>query len=285
MNRDLHAVTEDFSRAMAVVGRFDDLDHGTAGAIAHTQGTWRVAGMNVSLDRAASAQLRRGSRDSLAVIVAYVPFGLTIGAAMANSGVPPLVAWASSPLLFGGAGQLIFVQLLGAGAGAGVIVAAALVVNARFLLYSAALAPHVADWPRRARWAAAHLLADPVYALNAARFSGPDGGGRARERMAYYAGVGVTLWCAWGLLTGLGMVVAGAQPAGFRLDLAAPLTFLLLLLLLLQTRTAVVTAVTGGLAAAASAGLPLGLGVLVGAAVGVAAGIGAAGIGAGGRRG
>lgn len=222
---------------------------------------------------APAAHARRGARDSVAVIVAYVPFGLTIGAAMANADVPPLVAWASSPLLFGGAGQLITVQLLGAGAGAAVTVLAALVVNARFLLYGAALAPHVADWPRRARWAAASLLADPVYALAAARFAAPDAPGPARHRMAYFAGVGVTLWSAWLLLTGLGMLLAGVLPAEFRLDLAAPLTFLLLLLPMLGSRTAVVAAGAGGLAAAAAAGLPLGLNVLVGAVAGVAAGV------------
>ncbi|MCW0214780.1 MAG: AzlC family ABC transporter permease [Pseudonocardia sp.] len=228
--------------------------------------------MSTPVDRAPAAHLHRGARDTVAVIVAYVPFGLTVGAAMANSGVSPLVAWASSPLLFGGAGQLISVQLLGAGAGSAVTVLAALVVNARFLLYSAALAPHVADWPRRARWLGAHLLADPVYALAAARFSDPAAAGRPRDRMAYYAGAGVTLWCAWMLLTGLGMLLAGVLPAGFRLELAAPLTFLLLLLPMLRGRAALVAAAAGGLAAAAAAGLPLGLNVLVGAAVGVAAG-------------
>ena len=227
-----------------------------------------------------TALLHRGARDSVAVIVAYLPFCLTIGVAMADSGVPPLVAWASSPLLFGGAGQLVAVQLLGAGAGAAVTVLAALVVNARFLLYSAALAPHVADWPRRARLVASHLLADPVYALAAARFAGPGGGGTPRERLAYYTGVGVTLWCAWSLLTGLGMLLAGVLPADLPLDAAAPLTFLLLLLPMLGSRASVVAAVAGGLAALASAGLPLGLNVLVGAAAGVAAGALA-----GGRRG
>jgi branched chain amino acid efflux pump len=219
-----------------------------------------------------AALLRRGSRDSIAVIIAYIPFGLTVGAAMAAAGVPPLVAWSSSPLLFGGAGQLLAVQLLGAGASTAVVVLAVLVVNARFLLYSAALAPHTADWSRRSRWAAAYLLADPVYALAAARFAGPEGGGRSRDRLAYYLGVGVTLWSAWLLLTGSGMLLAGALPAGFRLDMAAPLTFLLLLLPMLGSRPAVVAAVAGGLAAAAASGLPLGLNVLVGAAVGVAAG-------------
>jgi predicted branched-subunit amino acid permease len=216
--------------------------------------------------------LRRGSRDSIAVIIAYVPFGLAVGAAMATAGVPPLVAWSSSPLLFGGAGQLLAVELLGAGASSAVVVLATLVVNARFLLYSAALAPHVAEWSRRSRWAGAYLLADPVYALAAARFAGPGNGGGPRERLAYYVGVGTTLWSAWLLLTGLGMLAAGVLPAGFRIDMAAPLTFLLLLLPMLVGRPAVIAAVAGGLAATAASGLPLGLNVLVGAAVGVAAG-------------
>jgi predicted branched-subunit amino acid permease len=262
MSRDHDTVPEDVARASSLV--------------AYQRG---------DVDRAASEHLRQGARATVAVIVAYVPFGLTIGAAMANADVPPLVAWASSPLLFGGAGQLLAVQLLGAGAGAGVTVLAALVVNARFLLYSAALAPHVADWPRRRRWAAAFLLADPVYALAAARFTGPGGAGPARERMAYYTGVGVTLWCTWLLLTGVGMLLAGALPTWLRLDLAAPLTFLLLLLPMLQARASVVAAAAGGLAAAATAGLPLGLNVLVGAAVGVAAGALSAQTDVGGRHG
>ncbi|QJY47439.1 AzlC family ABC transporter permease [Pseudonocardia broussonetiae] len=242
--------------------------------------------MSAPANPAVAAQLRRGARDTVAVIVAYLPFGMAVGAALAHADVPPLVAWASSPLLFGGAGQLLAVQLLGAGAGAVVTVSAVLVVNARFLLYGAALAPHVADWPRRTRWAAAHLLADPVYALVAARFAGPAGSGPPRERRAYYAGVGVTLWVVWSLVTGLGMLLAGALPAGLRLDDAAPLTFLLLLLPMLGTRAAVVAAASGGLAAAAVLALPLGLDVLVGAAAGVAAGALAARSGAaGGPRG
>lgn len=40
MKRDLNVVPDDFSRAMAVVAHADDLEYGTAGAIART---WRVA--------------------------------------------------------------------------------------------------------------------------------------------------------------------------------------------------------------------------------------------------
>ncbi|MCH6172288.1 AzlC family ABC transporter permease [Pseudonocardia alaniniphila] len=215
---------------------------------------------------------RRGVTDSVAVIVAYIPFGLTLGASMAATGVSPLVAWSSSPLLFGGAGQLLAVQMLGAGANAAVVVLAALVVNARFLLYSASLAEHAAAWPRRWRWAGAYLLADPVYALATARFAGPGGGGPPRERMAYFFAVGAGLWAAWQVLTGLGVLLAGVLPVGLRLDLAAPLTFLLLLLPMLTSRPAWGAAAAGGVVAVTAADLPLGLGLLVGAGAGIATG-------------
>jgi predicted branched-subunit amino acid permease len=122
------------------------------------------------------------------------------------------------------------VQLLSAGASGVVVVLAALIVNARMLLYGAALAPHAAAWSARWRWLGAYLLADPVYALAAARFSMPDGGGSARHRLLYYLGVGVTLWTAWLAMTGAGVLLAGVLPTSLHLELAAPLTFLLLLL-------------------------------------------------------
>lgn len=142
------------------------------------------------------------------------------------------------------------------------------------LLYSASLAPHAAAWPVRWRWAGAYLLADPVYALATGRFARPDRGGDARDRLTYYLGVGLTLWAAWQLLTGAGMVLAGMLPASLRLELAAPLTFLLLLLPMLTSRAAHAAAATGALVAVAATELPLGLGLLIGAAAGITAGAG-----------
>jgi predicted branched-subunit amino acid permease len=219
-----------------------------------------------------STMARAGCRDSIPVIVAYLPFGLALGATLASGGVHPLVAWSSSPLLFGGAAQLLAVQLLGAGGSAAVVVVGALVVNARMLLYSASLAPHVRAWPAGWRWAGAYFLTDPVYALALTRFRRPDGGGESRDRLAYYLAVGLTLWPAWQLITGAGALLAGVLPASLRLELAAPLTFLLLLLPMLTSRAAYAAAAVGAAASVAASGLPLGLGLLVGATAGMGAG-------------
>jgi predicted branched-subunit amino acid permease len=153
-----------------------------------------------------------------------------------------------------------------------VVVLSALVVNARFLLYSASLAPHAAPWPRRWRWLGAYLLADPVFALASARFGRIDRADTPRDRLHYYLAVGVTLWTAWQLLTGGGLLIGRLLPAGLHLERAAPLTFLLLLLPMLTTRAAYASALVAGAVAVVASGLPLGLGLLIGAVAGLAVG-------------
>ena len=118
-------------------------------------------------------------------------------------------------------------------------------------------------------------LAEPIngrrVALAITRFTGAHTDG-PRERLRYFFTVGLVLWPAWLGLTGAGVLLGGVLPTSLRLDLAAPLTFLLLLLPMLTSRPAYAAAVTGGTVAVAASGLPLGLGLLAGAAAGIAVG-------------
>ena len=75
------------------------------------------------------------------------------------------------------------------------------------------------------------------------------------------------------MITGAGVLLAGVLPASLHLELAAPLTFLLLLLPMLTHRAAYAAAATGGIVAVMASGLPLGLGLLVGAGAGIAVGV------------
>jgi predicted branched-subunit amino acid permease len=213
-----------------------------------------------------------GIRDAVLVIVAYIPFGLALGLALASTRVDPLLALLSSPIIFAGASQLVAVQLLDAGAGIALVVATVAVVNARHLLYSAALVPYLADWSRGLRMFGSFFLADPVYALVIARYERPAGGGPRPERIAYFFAVGVSCLVGWTALTTAGIFLGGLIPAWIPLELAIPLTFLLLVLPLIKNSAGVVAAAVGGVVALAAAGLPLGLGLIAGAAAGLAAG-------------
>jgi predicted branched-subunit amino acid permease len=214
--------------------------------------------------------LPAGARDAVPMVITLVPFALAVGAAMASTGVPALTGWSSSWLIVGGGAQLVAVQALDGGAHAALVVALALVVNARHLLYSASMAPYMRHWPRRWRWLGAYFLADPVYALAIGRFERVNE--RPAARLRYYVGVAAVLWSGWLLLTGAGVLLAARLPSGLPLTMAAPLGFLLLLLPMLKDRPAYVAAIVGGVVAVATAGLPLGLNLLVGGATGAAAG-------------
>ena len=152
------------------------------------------------------------------------------------------------------------------------VVFSVLVVNARHLLYSASLEPHLAGWSRAQRMAAAFLLADPVYALAIARFDRPEGAGPRPAQLGYYFAAGITCFVGWAALVSAGVLLGGFIPGWVPLELAIPLSFLLLALPLIKDRPGLVAGVVGGIVALVAAPLPVGLGLMVGAIAGLAAG-------------
>lgn len=220
--------------------------------------------------RRATAPALQGVRDGATLVVAYVPFALALGAALAATDVALATAWSSSPLIFGGAAQLVAVQLISSGAAAPAVVVAALVVNSRHLLYGASLAPHMRGWSRRSRGLAAYFMADPVYALAIGRFEGR--AEAAVARLAYYFAMALTCWAGWLSLTASGVLLAGTLPTALPLEFAAPLTFLLLTLPTLKDKPTYAAAAVGGAVALPAAQLPLGVGLILATAAGITAG-------------
>jgi predicted branched-subunit amino acid permease len=209
-------------------------------------------------------------RDLVPVVVGLAPFALLIGVTSVRSGVGGGTGILSALLLAGGSGQLTAITLLAGGAGTGAVLAAVTVVNARFLLYAAALEPHFRDQPRWFRWAAPHFVVDPTYAMVTRR---PDLADPARFRR-YWLTAGAGLLLAWVATTALGAVLAPVLPASSALDVAAPAMFLAMLVPRLRERsahTARAGAAVAAVTAAVASSLPAGLGLLVGIAAGVAA--------------
>jgi predicted branched-subunit amino acid permease len=206
----------------------------------------------------------------LPIALGLLPFAFAIAAAVRASGIPVLAGWAGAPLIFAGAAQLTAVQMLGAGAAPLVIVASALAVNARVLMYGAAAAPWFRTAPLRRRLLLALPLIDPLYLPCAARFRRGDLD--AGEREAYYVGAALLQGAAWTAGQGVALLVGATLPPALALDVAAPLAFAALLATAVVGRGAVVAAATGAVVAVMAVGLPFQSAVLLAAAAGVAAG-------------
>ena len=116
-------------------------------------------------------QFLYGVRDSIAMIVGILPFGLIYGALASLAGLSLGQALGMSMLVYAGSAQFIAISLLTLGSGAVVILLTTLVVNLRHVLYSAALQPYVGGLPQRWRVPLAFGLTDETFAVNLGRFA------------------------------------------------------------------------------------------------------------------
>ena len=210
-----------------------------------------------------------GLRDQLPILLGVVPFGLIFGALARSAGIPPLESQAFSILIFAGSSQFIATSLVAETTPAIIVVLTILLVNLRHMLYSAALAPHLARLPLRWKIALAWLLTDEAFAMASVRYKDPDRG----YPHWYFLGTGLTLWASWQLSTFLGITLGSILPGTALLDFALPLTFLALLVPTLVDRPTLLVALTAGGLAAALAGLPFKLGLMIAVTFSVGLGV------------
>lgn len=210
-----------------------------------------------------------GARDVTPLLLGLVPFGLITGVTGAAAGIDAVDMVIMSAVVYAGASQLAAISLIGVSAAPWVVLLTVGLINLRFLMYSASLAPWVQRYPPLSRLLIAYLLVDHTYALSVTRYAVESEGFNRRD---YYLGMGVVVWLQWVLMTALGAVLGTQLPAGLQLDFAVPLSFLALVVPLVTTRPTLAAAATGGALAILLVGLPFSLGLVVATLVGVAAG-------------
>jgi branched chain amino acid efflux pump len=229
----------------------------------------------------ARAELAAGTRSIAPMLIGIIPFGLVAGATPVALGLGGGVSIGLSTIVFAGASQLAAADALGDGASAAVAVIAACTINLRLMLYSASLAPHLAEVPLRRRLFVGYLLTDQAYAVSIVRWTkeaddeaagGPPAPG-LDHKLPFYFGAALTLWGTWQVCTIVGIFIGSALPDSLPLDFAVPLVFLVLLVPAITSRPSAVAAMVGGGAAllADQAGANH-LSVLFGALAGIAAG-------------
>lgn len=199
-------------------------------------------------------------------MIPAIPFGLVLGLAITESVMPAGVAWSTNIFVFAGASQLALISLAATATWA-TLVATAIVINLRHVMYSAALAARFRDQPTWFRWVAPALLIDQVFALIVAR---PELEGD--EFRKTYLVTGLAFFSVWNAVVLLGIFVGGAIPSSWRLDVAPGVMFLGIVVLGLASRANVAAAITGASVCALTLELPNNLGLLVGAGAGVLVG-------------
>jgi 4-azaleucine resistance transporter AzlC len=210
--------------------------------------------------------------DGSGLVASAFGFGLVFGLTARSAGFSPIEAIAFSVIVFAGASQFAAAGMVAAGFAWPAIVVLTALVNARHLLYSAALAPWLRGQSLFARLVMAHLLTDEAFALASVHFRRL---GRVDPAGYWMAAIGST-FIPWNVATIVG--VLGGQfipdPRVLGLDVVFPAAMAGLAVGLSNGRREVVAATVGVICA-----VVIGLlwdsrvGIVVGGVIGPLAGL------------
>ena len=208
---------------------------------------------------------RRLMQDALAIAAYALPVGVVYGLTALQAHFTLVDVVAACLIALAGGAQFAAAGMVKDGAPWLAIAGVTALVNARHLLYSAAVAPYTAARPRKERALMAHFLTDETFALSFAHF-------RRIQRFdarGYWMAVMVIL-IPWPLGSAIGYVAGGAVDTNrLGLDVAFPAAMAGLSLGMVTGRRDVAAAI-GAVAVAVPIGLAAGpsIGLVAGAVAG-----------------
>ena len=220
--------------------------------------------MQTEIDKLA---FREGLRIGIPTWFGVGAWGLVVGVAMIKAGLTLPQAFGMTFIVFGGSAQLASLPLIVAHAPVWVIFATALVVNLRFVIFSAILAPHFYYLPWRTRAIMGFLSGDVSVALFVQRY--PDYA-HEQGKLAYLKGLVYPNWGAWQIGSVIGILVGSQIPASWGLGFAGTLAILCVMLPSVINMAAVAGVVAAAAVAILAAKLPYKLGLLIAVVIGMA---------------
>jgi predicted branched-subunit amino acid permease len=221
--------------------------------------------------RSAAQAFLHGVRTLAPLTPGVIPFGLVTGVLAVGMGLSPAAAMGMTLIFYSGSAQLVALQLMQTGVLPVAIVVTALIINLRFTMYSASLAPHLHHLPRRWTWPVSYMLSDQSYALSTLKFASGELTGPFAHW--YYAGTAFAMWLAWQLSVLAGVLLGAGIPERWSLGFAIPLSFLALLVPGLRNVPTLAAATVGGLIAVLAVSLPYNLGLVLASVGGIVAGL------------
>ena len=168
----------------------------------------------------------KGVIDVSPLMIPVVPFGLIFGVLAIDVGFTPIETMGMSLIIFGGASQIVLLQLFSGGASSLVIISSVGAVNSRHLLYGAVVSEHLSDLKLIWKIIISYFLIDQAFARSNEYFKQ----NKNENKYFHLVGGGATCWIIWQSTTFLGIILGAAIPEKLGLSFAIPLTFLALLI-------------------------------------------------------
>jgi len=214
----------------------------------------------------------RGLRDSVPMLVGIGPFGIIFGTLAGVGGLTLWQAVGMSMFVYAGSAQFIVISLVGAVAGAVVMLWATVSGMWRHVLYRAALQAQLQGLPQRWRLLLAFWLTGETFAIVHRHYLVH---GRTPLAHWYWLGVASSLYACWVSSSLVGVLFGQTFPdmAKWGLEFAMLATFIGIVVPLLRNQPQIAAALVAGAVALLTWSWPYKLGLMAAAFSGIAAGV------------
>ena len=171
--------------------------------------------------------LSRGIIDVSPLMIPVVPFGIIFGVIGMELGLSAYMTFGMSIIIFGGASQIVLLQLFSGGASSLVTITSVGAVNSRHLLYGAVFSEYLSHLKLTWKLILSYVLIDQAFAVSNTYFKK----NKKNDYKHYHLlGAGFTCWTVWQLSTVLGILLGSVVPEELGLSFTISLTFLALLI-------------------------------------------------------
>ncbi|MGB3438269.1 MAG: AzlC family ABC transporter permease [Actinophytocola sp.] len=218
------------------------------------------------------AEVGRGARDVVPIILGAVPFGVLFGALAAEANFGLVNSLLMSLLVYSGTMQMIGLNMITIGTSWPLVAFASFIVNSRHAFYSAALTPHMRKLSLWWRLVLSYGMTDQIYVLAEHRYATRDG---STSKHWYMLSTSAALFAVWLASTWTGFAFGDVlkQFEQLGLDFALIATYIALAASSLTDFRAIAAGTSSGLLSVGLFGIPYQGGLFIAIVGGIATGL------------
>ncbi|MFM8461146.1 AzlC family ABC transporter permease [Polynucleobacter victoriensis] len=201
---------------------------------------------------------------------AVFTWALVTGIAMAKSDITTAEAVGMSLLVYAGSAQLAALPLIAGNFPFWTIFLTAIIVNLRFVIFSAGIQPYFKDKAYWKRSILGYINGDLTFALFMSRYPSADGN---PSHAPFFIGMAAANWTVWQTGSLAGIFLASFIPSSWGLAYAGTLALIAILLPMLEGWSSRLAAIAAAVAALATVDLPYKLNIVIAVLVAIIVGI------------
>ena len=213
---------------------------------------------------------KQGIFEELPLQLGVFPFGIIYGIMAIESGLTPVQTFLMSSIIFGGASQVAFVQLISSNAPFGVIVTTVTAINSRHFLYSISMMEYLKSLSLKWRIVLAYLLTDEAYAISIRKFINEP---NISFLHFHLLGTGITLFLSWQTSTLMGVLLGGDLPQFLDLQFIIPLTFIAIIVPMINSISTFLVVIASAFSGLILKSLDINFWIIVSGIIGVVIGL------------